>query len=252
MAGHSKWANIKHRKGKQDETRGRIFSRLARGIIVAAKQGGPDPAHNELLRLAIDKARAANMTKDKINNAIKKGAGTGETMNIDEIRYEGYGPNGVAVIVDCMTDNRNRTVGEIRHAFTKTGGNLGTEGSVSYLFEKRGIIEFVPRADEEAIMNVALEAGAEDIVVDANGIVKVLTNPEAITEVKAQLETAGLTPAAFEVTLIPHTKISLDKGGMEKMEKLFELLERIDDVQEVYSNADMPEAGTTVDASDDE
>ncbi|MCP4476001.1 MAG: YebC/PmpR family DNA-binding transcriptional regulator [Gammaproteobacteria bacterium] len=241
MAGHSKWANIKHRKGKQDEIRGRIFSRLARGITIAAKQGGPDPDHNALLRLAIEKARAANMTKDKIHNAIKKGAGTGEAANIDEVRYEGYGPNGVAVIIDCMTDNRNRTVAEIRHAFSKTGGNLGTEGSVAYLFNKRGIIEFATTANEEKVMDAALDAGAEDVVMEAEGTVKVLTAAEEITQIKEQLEAVGLMPDSFEVTLLPTTKISLDDKGAEKMEKLFELLEVIDDVQEVYSNADMPE-----------
>ncbi|MCP3680439.1 MAG: YebC/PmpR family DNA-binding transcriptional regulator [Gammaproteobacteria bacterium] len=241
MAGHSKWANIKHRKGKQDEIRGRIFSRLARGITIATKQGGPDPDHNALLRLAIEKARAANMTKDKIHNAIKKGAGTGEAANIDEVRYEGYGPNGVAVIIDCMTDNRNRTVAEIRHAFSKTGGNLGTEGSVAYLFNKRGIIEFATTANEEKVMDAALNAGAEDVVMEAEGTVKVLTAAEEITQIKEQLEAVGLMPDSFEVTLLPTTKISLDDKGAEKMEKLFELLEVIDDVQEVYSNADMPE-----------
>lgn len=240
MAGHSKWANIKHKKGKMDKLKGKIFSRCAREIIVAAKTG-PDPAMNPRLRLAIEKARAANMTKDKIENAIRKGSGEGGADNIEEIRYEGYGPNGVAVMVDCMTDNKNRTVGEVRHAFSKCGGNMGTDGSVSYLFGKRGILEFAAGIDEDQLMEVALEAGAEDIVSEADGNFTVLTSEPDFVAVKEILEKAGLQAENATVTMVPSIKVDLDQASAEKVARLLDMLEELDDTQEVYSNAEFPD-----------
>lgn len=240
MAGHSKWANIKHKKAKLDKIKGKILSRCSREITVAAKMGA-DPAMNPRLRLAMEKARAANMTKDKVENAIKKGSGGGEADNIEEIRYEGYGPSGVAILVDCMTDNKNRTVGEVRHAFSKSGGNLGTAGSVAYLFNKQGVIEFEKGVDEDKLMEVALEAGADDIVSEEDGSITVLTPQDAFEGINEQLKTAGFEPSNATVTMVPETSVTLDKAGAEKMMKLLDLLEDLDDTQEVYSNADIPE-----------
>ncbi|HHJ39014.1 MAG: hypothetical protein AXA67_11060 [Methylothermaceae bacteria B42] len=241
MAGHSKWANIRHRKSAQDAKRGKIFTKLIREITVSARIGGGDPAANPRLRTAIDKALGANMPKDTIDRAIKKGSGALEGDNYEEVRYEGYGPGGVAVMVDCLTDNRNRTVAEVRHVFTKAGGNLGTDGSVAYLFTKLGVINFPASADEDAIMEAALEAGADDIVSDDDGNIEVLTAPENFEAVKSALEQAGLKPESAEITMRASTSVKLDAGEAEKMIRLLEKLEDLDDVQEVYSNADISE-----------
>ena len=229
MAGHSKWANIQHRKGAQDAKRGKLFTKLIREITVAARMGGGDAASNPRLRAAIDKALAGNMTKDTIERAIKRGAGEMDGDSYEEIRYEGYGPGGLAVMVDCMTDNRNRTVAEVRHVFTKSGGNLGTDGSVAYLFSKQGIISYPPGSDEDRIMEVALEAGAEDVVSNDDGSIDVMTTPDAF----AAAESA-------EVTMQPSTTVELDLEGAQNMLKMIELLEDLDDVQNVYSNGDVP------------
>ncbi|HEB96590.1 MAG TPA: YebC/PmpR family DNA-binding transcriptional regulator [Sedimenticola thiotaurini] len=239
MAGHSKWANIKHKKAANDKKRGKIWTKLIREVTVAAREGGGDPDSNPRLRLAIDKATGANMPKDTIKRAIDRGAGGGEGENYDEIRYEGYGPGGVAVIVDCMTDNRNRTASEVRHAFSKHGGNLGTDGSVAYLFKKEGIISFAPGADEEAIMEAALEAGAEDVVGNDDGSVDVITTPEEFRAVKEAIEAAGLTPDNAEVTFSASTSAELDQETAEKLLRMVDTLEDLDDVQEVYTNADI-------------
>ena len=241
MAGHSKWANIRHRKSAQDAKRGKIFTKLIREITVAARMGGGDPAANPRLRAAIDKALSHNMPKDTIERAIKKGIGATDGASYEEIRYEGYGPGGVAVMVDCLTDNRNRTVAEVRHVFTKAGGNLGTDGSVAYLFSKAGVINFPAGADEDAIMEAALEAGAEDVVVDDDGSIEVLTTPEDFENVRQALSDAGLQPESAEVTMRASTSVSLDSGDAEKMIRLLERLEDLDDVQQVYSNADISE-----------
>ncbi len=241
MAGHSKWANIRHRKSAQDAKRGKIFTKLIREITVSARIGGGDPAANPRLRTAIDKALGANMPKDTIDRAIKKGSGALEGDNYEEVRYEGYGPGGVAVMVDCLTDNRNRTVAEVRHVFTKAGGNLGTDGSVAYLFTKLGVLNFSVGSDEDAIMEAALEAGADDIVTDEDGNIEVLTAPENFEAVKSALEQAGLTPESAEITMRASTSVQLDAGEAEKMIRLLEKLEDLDDVQEVYSNADISE-----------
>jgi YebC/PmpR family DNA-binding regulatory protein len=238
MAGHSKWANIKHRKASQDKKRGKLFSRLIRAITVAAKQGG-DVEANPGLRLAVDKALAANMTRDTIDRAIKRGAGGEDGVSLEEIRYEGYGPGGVAVMVDCLTDNRKRTVAEVRHAFSKAGGNLGTDGSVAYMFTKQGIISYEPGKAEDDVMEAAMEAGADDIVVNSDGSIDIITPPDVITSVKDQLIAAGLTPDQFEVSMEASLKVALDQDGAEKMLRLLDVLEDLDDVQEVYSNADI-------------
>ncbi len=238
MAGHSKWANIKHRKGAQDAKRGKIFTKLIREITVAAKAGG-DPANNPALRSAIDKALGANMKKDTIENTIKKATGAMDGVNYEEVRYEGYGPGGTAVMVDCLTDNRNRTVAEVRHAFSKAGGNLGTDGSVAYMFKKVGIISYPASADEDAIMEAALEAGAEDIVTNDDGSVDVFTAPEDYLNVKEAMVAAGLEPENSELTMHAENKTDLDQATAEKMMRLIERLEDLDDVQEVYSNADI-------------
>ncbi len=238
MAGHSKWANIKHRKGAQDAKRGKIFTKLIREITVAAKAGG-DPANNPALRSAIDKALGANMKKDTIENTIKKATGAMDGVNYEEVRYEGYGPGGTAVMVDCLTDNRNRTVAEVRHAFSKAGGNLGTDGSVAYMFKKVGIISYPASADEDAIMEAALEAGAEDIVTNEDGSVDVFTAPEDYLNVKEAMVAAGLEPENSELTMHAENKTDLDQATAEKMLRLIERLEDLDDVQEVYSNADI-------------
>jgi len=241
MAGHSKWANIQHRKGAQDAKRGKLFTKLIREITVAARLGGGDAASNPRLRAAIDKALTANMTKDTIERAIKRGSGDLEGQNYEEIRYEGYAPGGVAVMVDCMTDNRNRTVGEVRHAFSKCGGNLGTDGSVAYLFTKSGIISYPVGSDEDRIMEVALEAGADDVVSYADGSVDVLTSPDTFVDVKDAMTAAGLEPENAEVTMRAATDVALEAEDAGKMLKLLEMLEDLDDVQNVYSNADIAE-----------
>lgn len=241
MAGHSKWANIQHRKGAQDAKRGKLFTRLIREITVAARMGGGDPASNPRLRAAMDKALTANMTKDTIERAAKRGSGALEGQQYEEIRYEGYAPGGVAVMVDCMTDNRNRTVGEVRHAFTKCGGNLGTDGSVSYLFTKIGVISYPAGSDEDKVMEVALEVGADDVVTYPDGSVDVLTNPEACMEVKQAMIAAGLQPESAEVTMRAATDVALGADDASKIVKLLEMLEDLDDVQNVYSNADIPD-----------
>ena len=240
MAGHSKWANIKHRKAGQDALRGKIFTKILREITVAAKSGGADPASNSALRTAIDKALGANMRRDTIDTAVKKAVGALEGVNYEVVLYEGYGPGGTAVMVDCLTDNRNRTVGEVRHAFTKAGGNLGTDGSVAYMFSKVGIISYAPGAvDEDALMEAALDAGADDVITNDDGSMDVMTTPENYLEVKDALVAAGFKPDSAEVTMQAATMTDLDAEGAEKMMRLIERLEDLDDVQNVYSNADI-------------
>ena len=239
MAGHSKWANIKHKKAANDKKRGKIWTKLLREVTVAAKEGGGDFESNPRLRLAVDKANGANVPKDTIKRAVERGAGGGESDNYDEIRYEGYGPGGTAVIVDTMTDNRNRTASEVRHAFTKHGGNLGTDGSVAYLFSKQGIISFAPGADEDAVMEAALEAGAEDVVTNDDGSIDVMTSPEDFAAVKEGIEAAGLVPDNAEVTFSASTSAELDQETAEKLLRMVDVLEDLDDVQEVYTNADI-------------
>ncbi|MCF6236454.1 MAG: YebC/PmpR family DNA-binding transcriptional regulator [Gammaproteobacteria bacterium] len=239
MAGHSKWANIQHRKGAQDAKRGKLFTRLIREITIASRMGGSDVGSNPRLRLAIDKALAGNMTKDTIERAVKRGAGELEGQDFDEIRYEGYGPGGVAVMVDCMTDNKNRTVSEVRHAFSKRGGNLGTDGSVSYLFSKQGIISYPAGTDENVIMEAALDAGADDVVSHDDGSIEVLTTEETFVDIKEALVAAGLKPEHAEVTMKASTTVELDFDGAQKMLALIDMLEELDDVQDVYSNVDI-------------
>ena len=241
MAGHSKWANIQHRKGRQDAKRGKLFTKLIREITVAAKLGGGDPTANPRLRAAIDNGLSNNMTKETIDRAVKRGAGGDESGNVDEIRYEGYGPGGVAVIVDTMTDNKNRTVAEIRHVFSKFGGNLGTDGSVSYLFSKVGLISFQDKVDEDTIMESALEGGAEDIVTNSDNSIDIITNPDNLVDVKETILAAGFTPENTEVTMRASTTSELDKKSAETMMKLLDALEDLDDVQKVYSNAEIPD-----------
>jgi YebC/PmpR family DNA-binding regulatory protein len=241
MAGHSKWANIQHRKNAQDAKRGKLFTRLIREITVAARMGGEDPDANPRLRAAIDKALSSNMTKDTVERAIKRGAGTQDGDNYEEVRYEGYGPGGVAVMVDCMTDNRNRTVADVRHAFSKSGGNLGTDGSVAYLFNNVGLISFNADADEDAVMEVALEAGAEDIEQNDDGSFDVITTPEDFYTVKQALDKADLIAEQADITMKASTNSKLDLDGAQKMLRLLNMLEELDDTQQVYSNADIPE-----------
>ncbi|QWF72052.1 YebC/PmpR family DNA-binding transcriptional regulator [Methylomonas paludis] len=240
MAGHSKWANIKHRKGAQDAKRGKIFTKLIREISVAAKgSGGGDPTNNPSLRTAIDKALAANMRRDTVDNTIKKAIGALDGVNYEEVRYEGYGPGGTAVMVDCLTDNRNRSVADVRHAFAKAGGNLGTDGSVAYLFRKIGIISFETGLDEDALLEAAMEAGADDVQTNDDGSIDVLTSPDDFQAVKDALLAAGYQPETAEVTMHADTKTALDAEAAEKMLKLLDRLEDLDDVQNVYSNADI-------------
>jgi YebC/PmpR family DNA-binding regulatory protein len=241
MAGHSKWANIKHRKAAQDAKRGKIFTKLIRELVVAARAGGGVPEDNPRLRTAMDKALAANMKKDTVERAIERGAGNSDDDNYVELTYEGYGVNGVAVYVEAMTDNRNRIVAEVRHAFNKFGGNLGTDGSVAYLFTKQGTLTFGPDADEERIMEAALESGAEDIATSEDGSIDVVTTPETYLVVKEALRRAGLEPEASEVSMVPSTWIPLDSEGAEKVLKLIDTLEDLDDVQNVYHNAELPD-----------
>jgi len=239
MAGHSKWANIKHKKAATDKKRGKIWTKLIREVTVAAKEGGGSPEANPRLRLALDKANGANMPKETIKRAIERGAGGADGESYDEIRYEGYGPGGTAVIADCMTDNRNRTASEVRHAFSKHGGNLGTDGSVAYLFSKQGIISFGPGADEDAIMEASLEAGAEDVVTNDDGSVDVVTTPETFQQVKDAIVEAGISPDNAEVTFSASTSAALDQETAEKLLRLVDTLEDLDDVQDVYTNADI-------------
>jgi YebC/PmpR family DNA-binding regulatory protein len=238
MAGHSKWANIRHRKGAQDAKRGKIFSKLIREITVAARMGGGDPGSNPRLRTAIDKALGQNMTKDTIDRAVKRGSGEAGGEDYEELRYEGYGPAGVAVMVDCLTDNRNRTAGDVRHAFTKRGGNLGTDGSVSYLFTKQGILSYPVGSNEDKIMEVALEAGAEDVVTNDDGSIDVVTAPEGFISLKEALLAAGLAPENADVTMTPSTSVDLELEDAQKVMALIDQLEDLDDVQNVYTNAE--------------
>jgi YebC/PmpR family DNA-binding regulatory protein len=237
MAGHSKWANIQHRKNRQDEKRGKVFTRVIKEITVAAKMGGGDPAINPRLRLAMDKASDANMTKDKVMDAIKRGTGALEGVDYEEIRYEGYGIGGAAVIVDCLTDNRTRTVAEVRHAFSKHGGNLGTDGSVAFMFKHCGQFVLAPGTSEDRVMEVALDAGAEDVITDTEGAIEVLCAPGDFQSVKEALEKAGLKPEVAEITMRPNTESELSGDDGAKMQKLLDALESLDDVQEVYTNA---------------
>ncbi|MAK68287.1 YebC/PmpR family DNA-binding transcriptional regulator [Methylophaga sp.] len=238
MAGHSKWANIQHRKGAQDAKRGKLFTRLIREITVAARMGGSDPATNPRLRAAIDKALGSNITKDVIERASKRGAGELEGAAYEEVRYEGYGPNGIAIMVDCMTDNRNRTVAEVRHVFSKRGGNMGTDGCVAFMFNQKGIISLAPGVDEDAVMEVALEAGAEDIVTNDDGSIDVFTTPDDYAAVKDALDAAGFEAQSAEVTMHPDNTVSLDLDDAQKAIAMIEAFEELDDVQQVYSNAD--------------
>ena len=239
MAGHSKWANIQHRKGRQDEKRQRIWTRVVREIMVAARTGGGDLSANPRLRLAVDKAKAANMPADTIKRNIDKATGNLEGVSYEEIRYEGYGLGGAAIIVDTMTDNRVRTVAEVRHIFSKYGGNMGTEGSVAFQFKHCGQLFFAPGTDEEKVMNVALEAGAEDVITDDEGAIEVLTPPAEFEAVKNALEAAGLTPEVAEVTMRPENTIDLAGDDAAKMQKLLDMLEDLDDVQDVFHNANV-------------
>ncbi len=241
MAGHSKWANIKHRKAAQDAKRGKIFTKIIRELVVAAKMGGPNPEDNPSLRACIDKALGANMKKDTIEKAIARGAGNTEGENYENLTYEGYGPGGVAVLVECLTDNKNRTVGEVRHAFTKHGGNLGTSGSVAYLFDKKGQFVFGDNVDEDALMEAALEAGAEDVLTHNDGSFEVLCAPEEFMVVKDGLIAAGFTPENAEVAMLPSTQAELNADEGATVLRLIERLEDLDDVQNVYTNADIPD-----------
>jgi YebC/PmpR family DNA-binding regulatory protein len=237
MAGHSKWANIQHRKGRQDAKRGKIFTRLIKEITVAARLGGGDPAANPRLRLAIDKAYDNNMPKENVERAIKRGSGDLEGVNYEEVRYEGYGIGGAALMVDCMTDNKHRTVADVRHAFTKYGGNLGTDGSVAFLFKHCGQMVFAPGTNEDKLMEAAIDAGAEDVVTNDDGSVEVITAPHDFPAVRAALENAGFKPELAEVTMKPTVESVLKGDDAARMQRLLDALEAIDDVQEVYSTA---------------
>ena len=238
MAGHSKWANIQHRKKAQDAKRGKLFTKLIREITVAARIGGSDIDANPRLRLAVDKGLGANMSKDTIDRAIKRGAGELDGMEYEEIRYEGYGPGGTAVLVDCLTDNRNRTVSEVRHAFTKHGGNLGTSGSVAYLFAKQGIFNYDAEVGEDRLMEIALDAGGEDIINNEDGTLDIICSPESYVELKEALNAADLQANFSEVAMRPSTMAELSDNDAEKLMRLIDVLEELDDVQNVYSNAD--------------
>ncbi len=242
MAGHSKWANIQHRKGRQDEKRGRVFSRLAKEITVAARMGGGDAAFNPRLRLAVDRAKAVNMPADNIDRAVKKGSGELEGVTYEEARYEGYGIGGAAVMVDCLTDNKTRTVADVRHAFNKYGGNMGTDGCVSFQFKHCGQILFAPGTSEDALMEAALEAGADDVVPNDDGSIEVLTDPYQFGEVKEALEKAGFVAEFGEVTMKPLNDTELAGDDAVRMQKLLDALESLDDVQAVYTSAAMDDA----------
>jgi YebC/PmpR family DNA-binding regulatory protein len=239
MAGHSKWANIQHRKGRQDEKRGKIWTRIIREITVAARQGGSDTSTNPRLRLAIEKAKAANMPADRIKYNVDKASGNLEGVNYEEIRYEGYGIGGAAIIIDTMTDNRVRTVAEVRHAFSKYGGNLGTDGSVSFQFKHCGQLVYAPGTDEDKVMEVALEAGADDVITDADGAIEVLTTPPEFEAVKAALEAAGLVADIAGVTMRAENSVELAGDDAQRMQKLLDVIEDLDDVQDVYHNAEL-------------
>ena len=241
MAGHSKWANIQHRKGRQDEKRGKVWTRITREIIVAARQGGGDVAMNPRLRLAIEKAKAANMPADNIKRNVDKATGNLDGVTYEEIRYEGYGIGGAAIIVDCMTDNRVRTVAEVRHAFSKHGGNLGTEGSVAFQFKHCGQLVFAPGTSEDKVMEVALEAGAEDVVTGDDGSIEVLCAPADFEAVKKALEAAGLAAEIAEVTMRAENTIALAGDDAARMQKLLDVIEDLDDVQDVFHNAELDE-----------
>ena len=234
-----KWANTKHRKAAQDAKRGKIFTKIIRELVTASRIGGPDPASNPRLRAAVDKALANNMTRDTLNRAIARGAGNDENDNMESIVYEGYGPGGTAVMVECLTDNRKRTVSDVRHAFTKTGGNLGTDGSVAYLFTRKGIISYAPGLDEDAVMDAALEAGAEDVETFDDGAIDVYTAWEILGDVKDAMDAAGFKAESAEVSMIPSTKADLDAETAPKLMRLIDMLEDSDDVQEVYHNGDI-------------
>ncbi len=242
MAGHSKWANIRARKGVQDARRGKLFTKSIREIAVAARSGGGDPAHNPRLRVAIDKALDVNMTRETIERAIQRGTGEIEGAHYEEIRYEGYGPGGVAVMVDCQTDNHTRTVGDVRHAFAKHGGHLGTDGSVAYLFKRLGVLHYAPGTNEDKVLAAALEAGAEDVVTGGDGSIEVLTAPESFAAAVEAMTRAGLKPGHAEVTQRAAIDVLLAGEDAEKAWKLIEVLEELDDVQQVYSNAHFPDA----------
>ena len=244
MAGHSKWANIQHRKGRQDEKRGKVWTRVIREIMVAARQGGGDPNANPRLRLAVDKAKAVNMPADTVKRNIDKATGNLEGVNYEEIRYEGYGIGGAAIIVDCMTDNRVRTVAEVRHAFSKYGGNLGTEGSVAFQFKHCGQLVFAPGTSEDKVMEVALESGADDVVTGDDGSIEVLTPPTEFEAVKNALEAAGLTAEIAEVTMRAENTIDLSGDDAERMQKLLDVIEDLDDVQDVFHNAVLDDRAT--------
>jgi YebC/PmpR family DNA-binding regulatory protein len=239
MAGHSKWANIQHRKGRQDEKRGKVWTRIIREITVAARQGGPDTTANPRLRLAVDKAKAANMPADRIKYNIDKASGALEGIQYEEIRYEGYGIGGAAIMIDTMTDNRVRTVAEVRHAFSKYGGNLGTDGSVAFQFKHCGQLVFAPGTSEDRVMEVALEAGAEDVISDDDGAIEVLTAPADFEAVRDALEAAGLKPELAEVTMRAENTVALAGDDAARMQKLLDVIEDLDDVQAVYHNAEM-------------
>ena len=239
MAGHSKWANIQHRKGAQDKKRGKLFTKLIREVTVAAGIGGPDLDSNPRLRLAVDKAKSQSMPKDNIERAIKRGAGEQEGANYENLRYEGYGPGGTAVMVDCLTDNRNRTVAEVRHAFSKYGGNLGADGSVNYLFNNVGQILYPSGSDEDAVMEAAIEAGAEDVIVDTDGSMEVLTAPDDFEQVRDNMLAAGFEWDSAQLTMRAETNAVLGAKEASSMIKMLEVLEDLDDVQDVYSNADI-------------
>lgn len=241
MAGHSKWANIQHRKAKVDAKRGKIFTRVNRELSIASREGGSDPAANPRLRLAIDKANAVNMPKDTIERAIKKAAGELEGVNYEEIRYEGYAPGGVAVLVETLSDNRNRTVADVRHAFSKHGGNLGTDGSVSYLFDKIGVLNYAPGTSEDAIMEAALEAGARDVVTADDGSIEVITSAEDYMAVVDHMEKAGYPAENSEITMRANLEVGLDVEAGKKILAFIDVLEELDDTQAVYSNADIPD-----------
>jgi YebC/PmpR family DNA-binding regulatory protein len=241
MAGHSKWANIKFRKGAQDAKRGKVFTKLIREITIAARTGGGDVAANPRLRLAIDKAKAQSMPKDNIDRAVKRGTGELDADNYEEIRYEGYGPSGAAVMVDCLTDNRNRTVAEVRHAFTKFGGNLGADGSVAYLFEHVGLLGYPPGTDEDAVMEAAIEAGATDVVVADDSSIEVLAAPDEFEAIRDGMQAAGLAPEHAEITMRAGTRAPVEGDAAESLLKMIDMLDDLDDVQQVYTNADIPD-----------
>jgi YebC/PmpR family DNA-binding regulatory protein len=237
MAGHSKWANIKHRKAAQDAKRSKVFIKVIRELTVAAREGGSDVDANPRLRIAVDKALAANMTRDTIDRNVKRGAGELDGQVVEDIRYEGYGPGGTAIIVECMSDNRNRTVSNVRHAFTKAGGNLGTDGSVAYLFDKKGVVSYEPGTNEDQVMETALDAGADDVVTNEDGSIDVYTLPDDFDTVNEALEAAGLVSIEAEVTMVPSTTAELDADIARKFMRLVDMLEDLDDTQEVFSNA---------------